>query len=277
MKCLLLYRAEEFSPNNVDKDRLLLQSVGQLLEDGGYDVFHLKEENLLAESLQAVDVVISMARRFSSLMLLEQSGKRVWNMPCGVRRALSRESTLELLTSAQVPVPAYWSYQPETDEMFVCNTQLQSLLPGWIKGMHPRGVRSGDVQWVTSALDADSSVIRMASEGYTDIVCMKHVSGFVVKAYCVDGKLLHWVMPQQSGYTKFGDEMHNDEPHAEWVDEAQLALLAAKIGDVMQLHFFGFDAIVSAPGEICIIDVNDAPSFSSCRETAAIKIYELIQ
>jgi len=277
MKIVLLHRAEEFSPNNVEKDALLLEAVGAVLQGRGDEVSHLREEELSAEALAPFDAVISMARRFPSLMLLEKSGKRVINVPRGVRCALSRETTLDLLSASGVPVPPYWVHDPVRDEMFLCERRLHALLPGWVKGMHPRGVHAGDVSFVSDAMAADSRVIQLVAEGYTDIVVTRHEPGFVVKVYCVDGKMIHWMLPQQSGYTKFGDEIHNDAPsRKEEVDVRQLEQLSERIGEAIQLQFFGFDAIVSAPGKVYVIDVNDAPSFSSCRQLAAEKIVKLL-
>lgn len=280
MVVLLVHRAEEFSPNNVVKDAKLLEAVEARLKQLGHTAMHVREEDLLStesgRALEEADAVISMARRFASLMKLERCGKRVLNLPNGVRRALSRETTLDLLTDAQVPVPPYWAQDPAAEEMFLCERRLQSLLPGWVKGMHPRGVRAGDVQYVADAMSADSRIITMVAEGYTDIVVTRHLPGFVVKAYCVSGELIHWMLPQQSGYTKFGDEAYNDAPELSMVDVAQLSALAQTIGQVMQLQIYGFDVIVSGPDRVYVIDVNDAPSFSSCRDLAAEKIVKLI-
>lgn len=277
MKVLLLHRAEEFSPNNVAKDALLLDAVERRLVSLGHDATHLREEELTFDALAPFDVVVSMARRFSSLILLERSGKRVINAPGGVRRALSRETTLELLSAAGVPVPRYWSYDPDADEMFLCEPHLQTLLPGWVKGMHPRGVCEGDVQYVVDAMAADSRVITLAAEGYADIVVTEHLPGSVVKVYCVGSEPVHWMLPQLSGYTKFGDEAHNDLPASDALpDVSRLSTLAAAIASAMQLQFFGFDAIVGPEGQLRVIDVNDAPSFSPCRELAAERICQLL-
>jgi hypothetical protein len=38
MKALLIYRAARFSPNSVDKDKKILEAVGDELCNKGYDV-----------------------------------------------------------------------------------------------------------------------------------------------------------------------------------------------------------------------------------------------
>lgn len=277
MKVLLIYRGEEFSPNNVRKDALLIEAVGQEVCARGDEVRFVTEQTLEPDALKWADAVFSQARRFRSLMCIERSGVRALNTPMGVRRALSRETTLRLLEAGGIPVPPYWCYDPESDEMWMCEPQLAQLLPGWIKGMHPGGVRPGDVQYVEHPLQVDSRVIEMQAEGYDDIVVTRHMPGFVVKCYCVGGRLIHWMLPQTVGYTKFGDESHNDAPDANLVDEASLQRLAREIGEIMCLEVFGFDAIVSASDAgIYVIDVNDAPSFSPCRQLAAEQISRLL-
>jgi len=247
----LIYRAKEYSPRgNVSKDALILEAVGQRLAAMGEEVRYWHEEDLpeQIEALNGCSRIISMARRWKSLVILQQlerTGIRILNHPSSVQVTVqSRSTTLEMLQASGMPVVPFWSYEPEEDQMFQCEPELQTLLPGWVKAMHPRGVTQGDVQKVETPLQADSRVIEFASEGYTDIIVTRHLEGQLVKVYAV------------------GDQCWPNVQYAE---------IMQKIRAVMGLDIFGVDLIVTSVGPF-IIDVNDFPSFSACRSEAAVAI-----
>lgn len=280
---LLIYRAEEYSPNNVAKDKAILDAVGRELSVNGHEVVFRDEDSVTNEDMVSASKVFSMARRWRSLLRQEQVINEGINKPQGVRiSAHSRELTMELLQSAGVDVPPFWAYEPSEDRMFSCEPELQELLPAWVKGMNPRGVTSGDVRFVNTPLEADSAVIEMSADGYTDIIVSSHVQGKVLKCYCVtDGDGQMWLkhfFPQDEGYTKFGDEQHNAvvEEEVKTSDE-MLRDIARKISAILNLNVFGFDSIVTTEGRVSVIDVNDWPSFSRFRDEAASHIAKLIE
>lgn len=282
MYVLLIYRATEFSPNNVEKDAAILEAVQARLLLAGHAVCAIHEEDLTDRDLQSADVIFSMARRLKSLILLQRSGKRVINAPEGVMHtAPSRETTLDLLAASGIAIPPYWSYEASSDEMFQCEEELQQLLPGWVKAMHPKGVTSEDVSYVNTPLEADTKVVELQASGYTDIVVTKHLTGPVVKVYCVmnedDSQFLRWFLPQAEGYSKFGDEKFNASAGVVVSpNEKELSSFAQKISAAVGLIVFGFDAILTAEGALSVIDVNDWPSFSKFREEAADAIATLL-
>ncbi len=51
---------------------------------------------------------------------------------------------------------------------------------------------------------------------------------------------------------------------------------AVQSAEALGLYVFGGDAIISAAGDITIIDVNDWPSFAPVRDRAAVAIAELL-
>lgn len=298
MRLLLVYRAVEYSPNNVDKDAAILDAVADSLthcqEKAGQafveSVVRCNEDSLLPD-LESYDLILHMARRLSSLVRLERlQHPIVINAARGVRNvAKSRELTFSLLDAAGIAVPAWWAFDPEEDASFIADLELHPLLPGWVKAMRPDGARPEDVVFVQTPLEADSQVLTFASQRIPDIVVTRHLDGDLLKCYCVvgyDGKLpfVHWFYPQESGYSKFGEaEQHNSQLRHLPVDETQLRQLTVGISDALGLQVFGFDAIVqpstSAAGSssIYVIDVNDWPTFSICRTEAAEAITQLVQ
>ncbi len=287
-RMLAIARDERFSPNNESKDAAVFRAVIQNLEQQGWKVDSCSEIEWVKMEVQQVwkdyQQIIHMSRRMRSLMRLEQAAIPVWNTPHAVRTvAKSRELTLSLLEQAGVRVPRWWAYEPEEDEMFLCEPTLQQLLPGWVKAMREDGARAEDVTFVQTPLETDTCILRLASENVPDIVVTRHEDGELIKCYVVldsDAalpRLLRWFRPMDSGYTKFGDaERHNTKLEQLTIDEASLATLAAKIGAALGLQIFGFDAIVRPDKEVVVIDVNDWPSFSICQTEAAEAIASVI-
>lgn len=275
---LAICRAEEYSPNNVVKDEAILQEVVERLKCQNFSVDVMSEDELSllsATALRSYSHVVHMARRFKTLSRLQQLDAKIVNPPQAViTTAGSRELTFSLLHEAGISVPPFWAYDPEEDEMFQCEPDLQQLLPGWIKVMRPQGVQPNDVNWVETPLQVDANVIRLAAEQVPDIVVMKHVEGDLLKVYVVaDNRKVYFLRafyPQEQGYSKFGEaEKHNSVLKYIEFKQDDLQTLAQAIAQTLHLQVFGFDAIVRQDGSLCVIDVNDWPSFSSCRVEAA--------
>jgi len=77
------------------------------------------------------------------------------------------------------------------------------------------------------------------------------------------------VNPTDDGTTKFGDEQHNGIAHHYPFDLEALATTANRLAALAETPVYGGDAIITADGAFCIIDFNDWPSFSRCRDEAA--------
>ncbi len=274
---LCVSRGEEFSPNNVEKDRRILELVAQRL-----DAQIISENDFLAKrDFRTVKAVVGMERRLKSLIKLQTLPVKSYNSARGIiNTATSRELTFTLLNNAGVPVPRFWAFDPEEDEMFMCEDYLQDMLPAWVKAMRHDGCRADDVVYVDTPLQADSEIIRLSAEQVQDIIVMSHVEGDLIKAYAVigcDGKveLLRWFYPQQSDYSKFGTAF-KDPLRFHHFDESHLQDLVVQIAKTLEIQFFGIDAIVEATGEIKVIDVNDWPSYSICQNEAAEAIARTI-
>lgn len=237
-------RETAFSPgDNIEKDAAILEAV---------------RREVARSSEVPGQVVFHMSRRMSTLMQLEQrerEGVRVINPPSAVRMvSKSREMTMQRLQDAGVKVPPFWAYDPEYDVMFQCEPDLQQLLPGWVKCSRANGHDSGDVQRVSTPLEADSAVMLMAAQAIPDIIVQQHVDGELLKSYAV-------VDVRKCVVDCWPSDMKD---------------LALMVSQATGLEVFGFDVILSADGPV-VIDVNDWPSFSPVRVEAACAIAKLIQ
>lgn len=283
-RILAIRRAPEHSPNNVEKDAAILQEVVSRLRAQGRWVDVMSEERLCTlrlPQLAQYRQVLHMARQFSTLNRLQRLDAKVINRPQSVQTtAHSRELTFSLLHEAGLPVPPFWAYEPEEDEMFQCEPHLQQLLPGWVKATRAHGAQPDDVAWVQTPLQADAAVLQLAAQQVPDIIVMKHVVGDLLKVYAVASPqqfFLRTFYPQEQNYSKFGMAEQHNAPLAHYpYSPASLQQLAQGIADVLGLQIFGFDVIVREDGSMTIIDVNDWPSFSACRTEAAEAICQIV-
>ena len=110
--------------------------------------------------------------------------------------------------------------------------------------------------------------------GIDDYVVSAHVVGDLVKWYAVDGGFFRYYYPSDDGNTKFGDEAINGKANHYAFDADALRQKVEKVAQTIGITAYGGDAIVRADGTFCIIDFNDWPSFSRCREDAAKAIAE---
>lgn len=284
-KVLFVSRAEEFSPNNVEKDHRILDLVIEKCSVNRKDlkfVLHTEDELEQISDLSEYLAVAGMERRLKSLIRIQNSGITSLNSANSIiNTATSRELTMTLLSNAGISVPEFWSYDAEKDEMFQCEESLQHLLPGWVKAMRYNGAKVGDVVYVETPIQADMEVLRLASEKVQDLVVTRHLHGDLLKAYAVVDneyriQFLRWFYPQEQGYTKFGDESHNDDLMRYSFDESRLKEIVLSISRVLDIKFFGVDFIIGQIGDITVIDVNDWPSYSICQDEAAEAISRTI-
>lgn len=273
-RVLCLARHPAHSPHFEAADAAILHATANALQVAGYHVTTCGEEALPA-ALEDYDVIVHMARQTDTLQRLSRLHRPlVVNDPRAVLNvSKSRELTFSLLQAAGIDVPRFWAYDPEDDEMFQCDKPLQSLLPAWVKGTRPTGAQAGDVTYVDTPLAADTCVLRLCSERVPDIIVMEHVEGDLLKVYAVadgDTCTLFTRYPQETGHSKFGvAETHNPAPQHYTYSSEVLRTLLVQVAHTLSLSVFGVDVIVTPAGRLVVIDVNDWPSFSSCRDEAA--------
>ena len=82
--------------------------------------------------------------------------------------------------------------------------------------------------------------------------------------------------PTDDGLSKFGQEQLNGQAHHYPFSATDLQTKAEALAAAVGLQVYGGDAIVTADGSWYMIDFNDWPSFSRCREEAAEAIAGLI-
>ena len=103
------------------------------------------------------------------------------------------------------------------------------------------------------------------------------MKGDLVKVYGVRNTgFFRLFYPTDDGISKFGDERYNGMAQHYRFDKEGLQRKADLLAEAVGVDIYGGDCIVKADGTYCIIDFNDWPSFSRCREEAADAIVTLV-
>ena len=266
MKVLAIMRAERFSPNSVGRDRAIMEAVVDRLRVKDCEVCLVNEDNLvhpgaseILDSPEQLDLILTMGRCPETLDWLRHSNAVVINSPKGIENCV-RSRLMPLMESIGSPLPP----KEGTDGY-------------WLKRGDAAAQTKGDVVYAVDNEALATAIRTMNARGITDFVVSAHVVGDLVKFYGVDhDDFFRWFYPTDDGQTKFGDESRNGlaRHYPFQVDKLRYEVqrLAAAVG----VSVYGGDAIVRADGSFCLIDFNDWPSFSRCREAAADAIASLV-
>lgn len=256
---LAIGRARRFSPNSVDRDAAILESVAKALAKMGCAVSTVSEEDDFDGKAQ---VYLSMGRFERTLRLLadeEANGALVINSAASVALCCNRHKLFDALRDGDIPVPS----------VIGCDGY-------WLKRGDGCAEKSGDVRYADSEQTMETMRRTMESEGIGDIVVQAHVKGDLVKFYGVRGtSFFQMFYPGDDGLSKFGDESRNGRPHHYLFDPAALRNVVDRAASIAGVDVYGGDGIVRADGSFCLIDLNDWPSFGRCREEAAAAIAQL--
>ena len=264
-KTLLIQRALCYSPNSEEKDLAVLQEVGSLLEDATIiseddfvNRFNTYNQSVSSESVDSANVycqIISMARSTKALECLEQlelSGIQVLNPSTGVW-ACQRSNIDKVMRENHLPFPP-----DEGNDGY------------WVKRADTSAQSKEDVCFCHDWTEVENVKSAFMQRGIINIVVQAHVIGDVVKFYGVeDTGFFRYYYSGDDTETKFGDEERNGKPQYYPFSSSNLQVDAEKLACLLQTPIYGGDAIVREDGSYVIIDFNDFPSFSRCREEAA--------
>lgn len=272
MKIVGISRSKCFSPNSEDRDKAIFDNVTLNLERSGYSVETYSEDYL--PKISDSDFIFSMGRSLSTLSLLstlEQNGCTIINSPsalCLLSRTKIRETCrlLEIKTSE--------SLNPNG------NITISSLVfPCWLKRNDACSQAANDVSFIRNLQELKEQIQLLESRGITDWSVSTHVAGDLIKFYGVAGTdfFFSYSPKQKDDFSKFGLEAHNDTYRGFDYDKALVKKNMDKLAEHLNVVVYGGDIIVERDGTCRLIDFNDWPSFSCCRESAAFAISNVIE
>lgn len=215
----------------------------------------VSEDGEMPDNLDDYDIIFTMGRKDSTLDLLataESHGVRVINSSVGIRNC-TRSVLDENLRANHFNVPS--TDGPDG---------------WWLKRGDQSAQESGDVVFCANRIQLDKAYQAFSHRGITNLVRQAHIKGDVVKFYGVEpAGFFYYSYPGDTGYSKFGCEEINGRPLHYRFDLEALQAEVEEISRLVKVPVYGGDAIITEDNSYFIIDFNDWPSFSACRDDAA--------
>lgn len=273
-------RENQFSPNHVGNDAAIFALTAQHLRKLGCEVNEYIESDLIIRKFEET-AIFNMVRDWKSIHKLQQmedEGYTIINSGYGIENC-TREKMTRLLMSNNISHPA--SLILPTDEDPAAALEKAGFYDCWIKRGDFHAIHREDVTYVRNPEEAYTILKEYAIRGIKTAVINEHLVGDLVKFYGVTGTdFFYWFYPSNKHHSKFGLEQINGTAKGIPFDESKLQQLCNRAAEVLNIHIYGGDCIVSEDGLTRLIDFNDWPSFAPCREDAAPhiahRIYNLI-
>ena len=251
MKIVAIARDKCFSPHSVENDYVILHAVVEGLQQ---PVVWTDEAQVQTTGLPPADLYLTMARSTAVLQQLaeaEKAGKRVVNAAESVVQCV-RSVLHRTLQAHAIPLPP-----------------TEGNAGYWLKRGDASAQEQGDVVFCRDKEALDMQQQLFVQRGVTDWVVEAHLPGDLLKFYGVAGGFFRYFYPSDDGMSKFGNEQHNGLAHHYAFDAAQLQAMVEQVVALTGVEVYGGDVIVAPSGDFFLIDFNDWPSFSRCREAAA--------
>lgn len=269
-RVLGIFRATCYSPGMAEHDEAILRAVATRLESMGHAVRLVHEEDLETDTPMP-DIVLHMARSPRALAILqgwEEAGCRIIN-PTESVRGVERASLARLCAAHHIPTPRTWivsTSEPRPETM---------ASPCWVKRTGMCAQEPDDVCRVDDAESYTQCLAQFHARGIDKVVVMEHKEGPCIKFYAVRGTGFFHCLP---GYDKWSGVVlptSNTEKNTEDAEVIKRSIIR-QIEKTDHLPIiYGGDAIIN-DGTAYLIDLNDWPSFSACREEAAEAISHLV-
>lgn len=261
--CWGIYRESAHSPGRVSDDSLILDRVGEILADRGYQVGLLAADEIGGCLEEARAKVFAMCEQDANLDLLsaaEGRGAVVVNSPSAIRNTY-RFRTVELFDAHDVPAPP--------SRIVATRPPAAYSGPSWLKRYDFHALRSDDVIHADTPEAWRDGLARFAERGIARVIAQQHVPGDIVKFYGVgtagaDAEWFEWYYPDENASKGYSFDM------------ARLRGVTHHAASVAGVEIFGGDVIVRSDGEIFVIDLNAWPSFARFRDRAASAIADYL-
>ncbi len=273
-------RENQFSPNHIGNDAAIFSLTVQHLRSLGCEVNEYVESDLVVRDFTE-KAIFNMVRSWTSihkLQEMEDRGYTVINSGYGIENC-TREKMTRLLTDNGISHPKSLILPTDKDPSEAI--EEAGFYDCWIKRGDFHAIHREDVTYVRNPEEAGSILKEYAIRGIHTAVINEHLVGDLVKFYGVTGTdFFYWFYPSNQHHSKFGLEQINGTAKGIPFDSTSLQQLCSRAAEVLNVHIYGGDCIISDDGTIRLIDFNDWPSFAPCRDDAAPfiarRIYNLI-
>lgn len=246
-----------FSPGKVEDDAAIMESTLAELSRAGWEVEVIRAEALDGSTRRAQNV-LTMAQSDRVLSILSEwnrQGTVAVNSVHSVRNCYRKPLT-RILSAAGICIPpSRMVTLREAKEKIT----LQSSKRLWLKRGDVHAIEEGDVASVTCGDELDRALEYFRRRDIVDILVQEHVEGPVVKFYGVG----------QGDYFKAYLASSGEEITS---SVESLRAVAEPAAGAAGLEVYGGDAVLTRANGAVLIDLNDWPSFSRCRQSAAVSI-----
>ncbi|MEP6767960.1 MAG: hypothetical protein ABJC61_10420 [Acidobacteriota bacterium] len=265
--CWGIYRELAHSPGRETDDALILQAVARRLSGDGFDVELKSTEDLPGsgdgEPPSFVFVMCERGDALDRLAVWEASGACVINAVSGIRNTY-RDRTLPLLEAAGVSLPRSALVRTTETALLGPAGGERALAGLWVKRGDVHNTEAGDVLRAGTPAEVIAALGAFSRRGIGTALLQEHAEGDLVKFYGVGSDA---ASGEASWFEWF---YHRDQVLLRHpFDTARLRAIARRAAAALGLEIWGGDAIVSASGDILLIDLNAWPSFALYLERAA--------
>lgn len=250
-------RERIFSPGKVEDDAAIMESTLTELARAGWEVRAVHAEDV-DESAPRPQNVLSMAQSDRVLNIVgawSGQGIRTVNTASSVRNCYRKPLT-RLLSTAGVCIPPSLMVTLQEAKERISPGSSQKL---WLKRGDVHAIEEGDVVSVSCREELDEALDHFRRREILDILVQDHVEGPVVKFYGV-GRGEYF----KAYLASTGEEISDRA--------GSLPAVAVHAAEAAGLEVYGGDAVLTEAAGAVLIDLNDWPSFSRCRESAAVSI-----
>ncbi|MBQ0089970.1 MAG: hypothetical protein KBT27_11650 [Prevotellaceae bacterium] len=270
---LFINRARQYSPNNESNDKAILQAVANNVAiQTDEEIQFIDEEDFILLQppyhFPQLTHIFTMSRSqeaINILATLNNQGTKIINPPEGLINT-ERELLLNCMLQVGTPIPKTHIINPDHD---ICLNNID--YPLWLKKCEGSAQHQDDVIFIENTKQLKNVCNKFIKENINKVLVCEHIKGDIIKFYGVEGTdFFHVSYPTANAInTKFGLELHNGKPNFYTFNIEKLKEHVTKLSHYCHLPIYGGDAIISKKGLFYIIDFNDWPSFSSCKDPAA--------
>lgn len=250
---LAVAREAVYSPGKVEQDRAILEAVAaRLSADHAVRVVDAEEP---FEDPTPPTIVFAMCQgplALGRIRRWEQAGVRVVNSGNAIANC-HRSRMLEAFEFRHIPHPPsiLVSTDGDIDPPDWTNGSF------WLKRGDVHATRPDDVVLVHDWTRARGVLRDYRRRGIAQALMQQHVEGDTLKFYAVNEGFFHWL------------SLSGESVVLNPQEEQSMAALARRGADALELEVYGGDCIRDAQGGLWLIDLNDWPSYGSCRTRAA--------
>ena len=264
-KVLGIYRATCYSPGMAERDEAILRAVAERLEAMGYMVDLIHEEAFTPDTPMP-DIVLHMTRSPRALDLLQawqETGCLVINSVESIHN-VERASLAELCATRGIPTPKTWTVSTSDPK------PTEITYPCWVKRTGTCAQTSDDVCHIKNEEEYVHCIARFHARDIHQVVVMEHLEGPCIKFYAVKGTNFFHCLPAYNKWegTTLPTSASASEEAANYARIITHSLIPHIEAAEETPTIYGGDAII-IDDTAYLIDLNDWPSFSSCREDAA--------